>query len=84
MIWGAGSTSAAAACQAASDVGLGLARALLKRAPILLLDEPTANLDPASEQAMINVIRTAARGRTTLIATHSDAVAALADRVVRL
>lgn len=63
---------------------LGLARALLKRAPILLLDEPTANLDPASEQAMIHVIRTAARGRTTLIATHSDAVAALADRVVRL
>ena len=63
---------------------LGLARALLKRAPILLLDEPTANLDPVSEQAMIHVIRTAARGRTTLIATHSDAVAALADRVVRL
>ena len=63
---------------------LGLARAILKRAPILLLDEPTANLDPASEQAMLTVIRTAAHGRTTLIATHSEAVAALADRVVRL
>jgi len=63
---------------------LGLARALLKRAPILLLDEPTANLDPASEQAMLDVIRKAARGRTTLIATHSAAVAGMADRVVRL
>ncbi|MFN7109464.1 MAG: thiol reductant ABC exporter subunit CydD [Brevundimonas sp.] len=63
---------------------LGLARAILKRAPLLLLDEPTANLDPAAERAMLDVIRQAARGRTTLIATHSPAVAALADRVVRL
>ncbi|WP_426022642.1 thiol reductant ABC exporter subunit CydD [Brevundimonas sp. PWP3-1b1] len=63
---------------------LGLARAILKRAPLLLLDEPTANLDPAAERAMLDVIRQAVRGRTTLIATHSPAVAALADRVVRL
>jgi len=63
---------------------LGLARAMLKRAPVLLLDEPTANLDPASEAAVIEVIRNAARGRTTLIATHSSAVVALADRVVEL
>lgn len=63
---------------------LGLARAILKRAPILLLDEPTANLDPASEEAMLDLIRQASRGRTTLIATHSAAVAAMADRVVRL
>lgn len=63
---------------------LGLARAILKRAPLLVLDEPTANLDPASERAMLDVIRQAARGRTTLIATHSPAVAALADRVVTL
>ena len=63
---------------------LGLARALLKPAPILLLDEPTANLDAASEAAILPVIRAAARGRTTLIATHSAAVEALADVVVRL
>ena len=49
-----------------------------------MLDEPTANLDPASERAMLDVIRQAARGRTTLITTHSPAVAALADRVVTL
>lgn len=63
---------------------LGLARALLKPAPILLLDEPTANLDAASEAVLLPVIRAAARGRTTLIATHSAAVEALADVVVRL
>ena len=63
---------------------LSLARALLKPAPILLLDEPTANLDAEAEAGMIETIRAAARGRTTLIATHSEAVAALADQVIRL
>jgi ATP-binding cassette subfamily C protein CydD len=63
---------------------LGLARAMLKPAPILLLDEPTADLDAASEQALLPILIQAAKGRTTLIATHSEAVAALADRVVRL
>ena len=63
---------------------LGLARAFLKPAPILLLDEPTANLDAASEAALLPIIRAAAEGRTTLIATHSEAAAELADVVVRL
>jgi ATP-binding cassette subfamily C protein CydD len=63
---------------------LSLARALLKPAPILLLDEPTANLDPVAELQMLDAIREAAKGRTTLIATHSEAVAALADKAVRL
>ncbi len=63
---------------------LSLARALLKPAPILLLDEPTANLDTEAEAAMVEAIRLAAKGRTTLIATHSEAVAALADQVIRL
>jgi ATP-binding cassette subfamily C protein CydD len=63
---------------------IALARALLKPAPILLLDEPTAHLNAAAEAALVLSIQRAARGRTTLIATHSEAVAAIADRVFRL
>ena len=63
---------------------LALARAVLKDAPLLLLDEPTANLDEQAEQEMLLLIREAAQGRTTLIATHSAAVLSIADRVVTL
>ncbi|KQN31993.1 ABC transporter ATP-binding protein [Sphingomonas sp. Leaf34] len=63
---------------------IALARALLKPAPILLLDEPTAHLDAVAETALIATIKTACRGRTTLIATHSDRLAAIADHIVRL
>jgi ATP-binding cassette subfamily C protein CydD len=63
---------------------LSLARALLKPAPILLMDEPTANLDAVAEADLLDAIVETARGRTTLIATHSQAVADLADHVVRL
>ncbi|MGV8928834.1 MAG: thiol reductant ABC exporter subunit CydD [Brevundimonas sp.] len=63
---------------------LGLARALLSKSKILLLDEPTANLDAETEARLIVTLRRALVGRTTLIATHSEAVLALADRVVRL
>jgi ATP-binding cassette subfamily C protein CydD len=63
---------------------LGLARALLSDAPLVLLDEPTANLDAASEIALLPVLKHLTRGRTALIATHSDRVARLADRIVHL
>jgi ATP-binding cassette, subfamily C, bacterial CydD len=63
---------------------LALARALLKPSSIWLLDEPTAHLDAAAEAALIAAIGQARSGRTTLIATHSERVAALADVVIRL
>ena len=63
---------------------IALARALLKPAPLLLLDEPTAHLDAEAEAAMIATIRQTCAGRTVLIATHSECLAVIADRVVRL
>lgn len=63
---------------------VALARALLRDAPLVLLDEPTANLDRDSEAAVLSAVRTLAAGRTVIVATHSPAVMALADRVIRL
>lgn len=63
---------------------LGLARLFLKPSPLLLLDEPTAHLDAEAEEALAAAIARAAHGRTTLIATHSARLAAIADRTIRL
>jgi thiol reductant ABC exporter CydC subunit len=49
---------------------LAIGRALLKDAPILILDEATANLDPVTEREVIQCIRELMQGRTTLIITH--------------
>ncbi|MEL7675044.1 MAG: ATP-binding cassette domain-containing protein, partial [Chloroflexota bacterium] len=49
---------------------LAIARAALKDAPILVLDEATANLDAVTEQAVMEAVGRAMRGRTTLVITH--------------
>jgi ATP-binding cassette subfamily C protein CydD len=63
---------------------LALARALLKRAPLLLLDEPTADLDAQSEAEIIALIRSLTPERTVIIATHSPGLVEVADHVVSL
>jgi ATP-binding cassette subfamily C protein CydD len=57
-----------------------VARAYLKNAPLLLLDEPTAHLDPATEQEVFDSLRRLAVGRTVILASHSSAAHAFAGR----
>jgi ATP-binding cassette subfamily B protein len=63
---------------------IGLARAFLKDAPILLLDEPTSALDPTTEAAIMETVKELIRGRTTLIVTHRLATVHNVDRMVVL
>ena len=49
---------------------IGLARAFLKNAPILLLDEPTSAVDPITETSLMATIHELMKGRTTLLVTH--------------
>src|SRR6201997_3674803 len=63
---------------------IGIARAFLKNAPILLLDEPSSALDPATEAAIMETIKELMRSRTTLIATHRLATIHNVDQIVVL
>ncbi len=63
---------------------LSIARAFLKDAPILILDEPTSNLDATTEQHVFASLQRLARGRTTLVISHRLATARRADRIVVL
>jgi ATP-binding cassette subfamily C protein CydC len=63
---------------------IAIARALLKDAPLLILDEATANLDAVTEQAILNALDTLTAGRTTLAITHRLAGLDRADSIIVL
>jgi ABC-type multidrug transport system fused ATPase/permease subunit len=63
---------------------LGLARAFLRDAPLVLLDEPTADLDPVNVALVAEAIERLRVGRTVLLVAHRPELAARADRVVVL
>jgi thiol reductant ABC exporter CydD subunit len=63
---------------------VALARVFIRDAPLLLLDEPTANLDGKTEAEVVQAVRRLAAGRTVILVAHRPALLALADRVVDL
>ena len=63
---------------------LAIARALLKDAPILVMDEAVANLDAESEAVLHGAIAEVARDRTTLLIAHRPSTIRTADQVVVL
>jgi len=63
---------------------LTLARALLSEAPVLILDEPTAHLDPETAEALVRDLLAAVDGRSVLLITHRSEGLELVDEIVRL
>jgi ATP-binding cassette subfamily C protein CydD len=63
---------------------ISIARALLSDATFLIVDEPTAHLDPDTERNLLEPLRELLRGRTALVASHSDAVLGLSDYLITL
>jgi ATP-binding cassette subfamily B protein len=63
---------------------LAIARAIVRNAPLLILDEPTTGLDEESERAVVRALDLSARGRSVLVITHDLQLAARADRILYL
>ena len=63
---------------------IAIARALLREGGILLLDEPTASLDPETERVLLSRLTSHADGRTILIITHREAALEMCTSIVRL
>ena len=63
---------------------VALARTLAQASPVVLLDEPTVGLDQATETGIVTRLRSWCEGRTVVVATHSAAMVAAADRLIVL
>jgi ATP-binding cassette subfamily B protein len=63
---------------------IAIARAVLRQPAIIVLDEPTAALDPRAEQAIASTLSTLLKGRTAIVITHRRSLVEIADQVIAL
>jgi ABC-type multidrug transport system fused ATPase/permease subunit len=63
---------------------IAIARAFLRDAPLVILDEPTANLDQEGAEVVGSALARLGQGRTVLLIAHDDEMVRHADRTVRL
>ena len=63
---------------------LSIARGIIRDTPILILDEPTAALDPKTENALVEALRNAAQGRLVVVIAHRLSTIREADRIIFL
>src|SRR5690606_7027867 len=61
---------------------VAVARALVNKSPVLLLDEPSSNMDNQSEAALKRRLKEASRGKTLLLVTHRTSLLELVDRLL--
>ena len=61
-----------------------IARSLLRKGGILLLDEPTASLDSATEELLLTRLSQRLDGRTLILVTHREAAASLCQHILQL
>ena len=69
-------------CPAGNDDGSLWPRALATGLPVLLLDEPTVGLDQQARNSVLRILERAKGQRSLVVASHDEAVLALADEVV--
>ena len=61
---------------------IGLARAFLHDAPLLLLDEPTSNLDALNERIILKSLKESGAGKTVVLVSHRKSTLNIADTVI--
>ena len=63
---------------------IGIARAFLHDAPLMLLDEPTSNLDSLNEGIVLKSLRGSCRDKTMIIVSHRESTMAAAQKVYEM
>lgn len=63
---------------------IGIARAFLHDAPLLMLDEPTSNLDSLNEGIILKSLKEEAKDKTVVLVSHRDSTMRIADEVIEM